>query len=245
MMKRLVTIMIMAGLSVGLWGPSATQAADPTAEFAPGEVVVQYREGTSDAQQRAARGRVNGLSKQTLRRQASGAPGLELLTLPAGANVFAAIATLQNDPSVAFAEPNWLYTTGPVTSATPTSTSTATGTSTAAGFSPDDDCFQRDWMWGMFNGVDSIGRTHSNVFGSQAGQVWNAGRVGDGRIYVGVIDEGIDYTHPDLAANVWTNSADPPGDANRDGYLVLRFAIACQDRPGLVRVGAPCPDRWG
>ncbi|HSH77714.1 MAG TPA: S8 family serine peptidase, partial [Herpetosiphonaceae bacterium] len=34
--------------------------------------------------------------------------------------------------------------------------------------------------------------------------------------YVGVIDEGIDLNHPDLAANIWTNLADPVGDSNGD-----------------------------
>jgi subtilisin family serine protease len=197
MMKRLVTIVILAGLSVGLWGPSVTRAANPTAEFAPGEVVVQYREGTGDAQQRAARGRVNALPKQTLRRQASGAPGLELLTLPAGANVYAAIATLQNDPAVAFAEPNWVLTRGPVVPAAVAS----------------DRGYANGSHWNMYGDATS---PYKNAFGSQAGEAWAAQPTpytGSKAVFVGVIDEGIKYEHCDLKANIWTN----PGETGPDG----------------------------
>ena len=40
-----------------------------------------------------------------------------------------------------------------------------------------------------------------------APQGWNA-TAGTGRTIVAVIDSGIDYTHPDLAANIWTNTID-------------------------------------
>src|SRR5918997_665473 len=114
-MKRLLVALILVALTVGLWGPGLTHAADPPAAYAPGELLVQYRAGTTDVEQRAARGRVSAMPKEALRRQASGAPSLELLSLPANANVMAAVATLRADPGVAFAEPNWAYTAGPVT----------------------------------------------------------------------------------------------------------------------------------
>src|SRR4029078_6300109 len=37
-----------------------------------------------------------------------------------------------------------------------------------------------------------------------------------------VIDTGVDYTHPDLAANMWTNPGEIPGDGidnDGDGYV--------------------------
>jgi subtilisin family serine protease len=41
-----------------------------------------------------------------------------------------------------------------------------------------------------------------------AAQGWNA-TTGTGQTIVAVIDTGVDYTHPDLAANIWTNTLDP------------------------------------
>src|SRR5947207_15820338 len=45
---------------------------------------------------------------------------------------------------------------------------------------------------------------------------------GDPNLKVGVIDTGIDYTPPDLAAHVWTNPPVPPGygiDVDHHRYI--------------------------
>jgi subtilisin family serine protease len=59
--------------------------------------------------------------------------------------------------------------------------------------------------------------TPVNAFGSQAAEAWAGGKTGSDAVYVGVIDEGIQYTHPDLNANVWTNPFDPADGLDNDG----------------------------
>ena len=57
----------------------------------------------------------------------------------------------------------------------------------------------------------------ANQFGSQAGEAWAAGHTACNGVLVGVIDEGIYFTHPDLAANIWTNPYDPVDGVDNDG----------------------------
>ncbi|KAK9844810.1 hypothetical protein WJX74_007081 [Apatococcus lobatus] len=50
---------------------------------------------------------------------------------------------------------------------------------------------------------------------------WAQGLTGDKAITVCVIDTGIDYTHPDLAANVWVNPAEAQDGKDNDGNGIV------------------------
>lgn len=67
-------------------------------------------------------------------------------------------------------------------------------------------------------------------------EVWDElGIGGDPDIIVAVIDEGVKYSHPDLAANMWTNTAEIPGngiDDDGNGYIDDVYGYNfCDDGP--------------
>lgn len=67
-------------------------------------------------------------------------------------------------------------------------------------------------MWGLNN---------ANNFDIDAPEAWSLWK-GDSNFMIADIDTGIDYNHPDLMANVWTNPGEIPGDGidnDGNGYI--------------------------
>jgi subtilisin family serine protease len=80
-------------------------------------------------------------------------------------------------------------------------------------------------LWGMLGDTGPI----RNAYGSQANEAWANGDAGAMTSVVGVIDTGIDYTHPDLYLNIWLNQREIPttfrarlNDIDTDGLITFR-----------------------
>lgn len=180
----------------GRSGAAPGRAHEP--QYVEGEVLVQYRAGASESAKQRARARAGVEAQEgVLAAQArhDGKGDLELAHVPAGLAIADAVRGLADDPDVEFAEPNWIYYGQQI---------------------PDDTYYASGQLWGMYGDVS----VPANQFGSQAAEAWAAGRTGSRTVYVAVIDEGIQFTHPDLAANIWTNPFDRADrrDNDRNGY---------------------------
>lgn len=178
--------------------------ATPSANFVPNELLVKFRPDATLAQRAAVIQAVSGLSSTTIHTAAMrhfGQGVIEQIKLPDEISVNQAVALAKNMPKVEFAEPNYLLTIGAVSN---------DPYYTAGG----------DSLWGMYSSdsprnVGPSGTT--NVYGSQAEQAWFDGRIGSRSVYVGVIDSGVQVTHPDLINNVFVNPFDPPDGIDNDG----------------------------
>ncbi len=73
-------------------------------------------------------------------------------------------------------------------------------------------------LWAMRNTGQNGGTPNADIDATSA---WNI-TTGSDNVVVAVIDTGIDYRHPDIAANIWTNSdetADNGSDDDHNGYI--------------------------
>ncbi|NJP08597.1 MAG: S8 family serine peptidase [Leptolyngbyaceae cyanobacterium RU_5_1] len=72
-----------------------------------------------------------------------------------------------------------------------------------------------------FAEVADLGGNSWNLDQINAPEVWAQGYTGQG-VVVAVVDTGVDYTHPDLDANIWVNSDEIAGngiDDDSNGYI--------------------------
>ena len=186
---------VLAALPPAAAAP-ATASSSTAAAAVPAQIVVGYVEGATSAERDRARARASAQRQERVVAAGADRTEVELVRIPSGADRDAAIAELRRDPAVAYAEPNWVYS-HQVSVSDPYYVST----------DPAND------LWGMYGDAT----TPTNQFGSGAGEAWAAGAVGSAQTYIGVIDEGIQFTHPDLAGQVWDNPFDPADGVDNDG----------------------------
>lgn len=192
-MKWIAFCAFVAALATGAGHHLAAQAPLPApTTFVVNELIVRLRDGDSAPKLAALLSRLGATGATAL----PTVDGLYLIHLPDTVTVPSAALFAKQLAEVAYAEPNYVVSTGLRL--------------------PDDPSFGE--LWGLNNTGQSGGTPDADI---DAPEAWDYA-TGSSDVVVAVIDTGIDYTHPDLAANMFRNEADCDGDAMDDdgnGYV--------------------------
>ena len=104
-------------------------------------------------------------------------------------NIATACREYRSNPGVEYAEPNYYaYITNTI---------------------PDDPDFS--FQWALDNTGQPGGVEDADI---DAPEAWDI-QTGDPQVIIAVIDTGVDWNHPDLAANIWTNEGEIAGDSSQ------------------------------
>ena len=188
---------LSAGQAIGqdsrTLGKDALEAKPATAHL-PGSVIVKFRENAVLESRSNARLAVAAKSSHAY----TIVPGLERLEV--GMDVEQAVTLLKAMPGVEYAEPDYiLHTTATI---------------------PNDTYF--GLQWGMHNtGQDIRGTTGAADADIDMVEAWDIA-TGDPNFVIAVIDSGVQWSHPDLDTNIWSNTDEIAGngvDDDGNGYI--------------------------
>ncbi len=167
----------------------------PLPESVPGQYVVQLAKPRSAFETQVLESKLGGKILSEIR------PDMVLLQRKVGERPDEVIRVLRSRPEVLIAEPNYIFRIQQ---------------------RPNDPEYEK--LWGLANFGQKDGDNQVGVPGIDMNmeRAWEI-TTGSRDVIVAVIDTGVNYRHPDLAANMWVNEAElngePGVDDDGNGYI--------------------------
>lgn len=162
-------------------------------KFVPGEILVKYKSSMSTTAQKDAIEREGGMYAARVTKN-----GWNRVKLKKNIKMNDAIADYKQDPNVEYAQPNYIYK--------------------ALATTPNDTYFTQ--QWGLKNTAQTVvsfpakdtpsSENNPGIAGRDMGLPYAWDNITNcSSVIVAVVDTGINYTHNDLAANMWTDVGYP------------------------------------
>lgn len=218
-----------------------------------GELLIRFRAGVSEQEKSSVFLSHGARRKKQLR----GESGVEKLEVPTGQDPQAAAELMRLNPQIEFAEPNFLINHtqfnavnlderlslfAPATIATGVTstqllpkeqlvTSGATNLGLTNSLTPQNEPGPNDPSFGEQWAIRNVGQ-NGGQFGSDidALRAWRM-TTGSLSTVIAVIDSGIDFTHPDLTNNEWTNAV-PSTNGDLHGWDYITDTGVIRDEQG-------------
>ena len=200
-----------------------------TMEFVPGEFIVKLRKDTTFSKTTLTtlngKYQVYAFEKVFLNAEGTILDNIYLLHVPIGYDILSIVSEYVSCPDVVYAEPNGLGSLCSI---------------------PNDANFSNQWY--LHNtGQTFYGGLHGTPDADiDAPEAWDI-ETGNPDVVIAIIDTGVDYTHPDLAANIWNNTDEIPGngiDDDHNGYIDdirgWNFAYNNSDPRDVIGHGTMC-----
>jgi len=202
----------------------STTAFANQAKYVPGEIIVKFKPGKEKAFFNSVGVREIGVNlKRDLKLNFDHLSVLKIDQNKNKSSMEETLKTLRNNPNVVYAEPNFIYSVNPIRGqAFSMKKVEASPFAEVNVATPNDPRFQE--LWGLRNTGSNEPKGSAGVEGVDvnAMNAWNI-TSGSRNVKIAVIDTGVDYNHPDLKQNTWTNLAElngkPGVDDDGNGYI--------------------------
>lgn len=194
------------------------------AKFVPGEIIVKFKPGVEKSFLNSVGVKNLGVTlKRDLKLKYDQLSVIKINSDKSNKTMNETLKELRANPNVLYAEPNFIYAVNPIRGQAFSMKKVAPSPFVEASVAtPNDPRFQE--LWGLRNTGSNEPKGSAGVEGVDvnAMNAWNIS-TGSKKIKIAVIDTGVDYTHPDLKDNTWTNTAElngkPGVDDDGNGYV--------------------------